>query len=309
MAPLLALLVGGCTGEDLAGRGDVTFSITGGEALKTGFPHTESGVTYSFVDGWSVKLTKFVVVVGQLELTDPLTAEVVASWDETVVVDLQSSQTADSKSKSKGADQLTVLEGVSALRHDVGFVMPVINDSTINRSAAPADVALMKQKRWSVLWEGEATKGTEVVTFRFGLSIPTRNYHCVNGVDKTRGLAVESDKSTAAYIYAHVIHPFWDSLAFGDEDLRFDPFAAVAQNGHVTEAELATQDLNNLIGVDGKPLTDSHGNRIYYNDAGLLPLDKQNLLEYVRYAIRSGSHFNGIGRCKMRFLEKGSHTP
>ena len=91
---------------------------------------------------------------------------------------------------------------------------------------------------------------------------------------------------------------FWDTLAAGDESLRFDAFAAVAGDDDlVTNDELRQQDLTDLRDENGDPLKDNDGKTVYYNDGGSLPADQQNLEAFLNYAARSSIHFNGVGLC------------
>jgi len=117
----------------------------------------------------------------------------------------------------------------------------------------------------------------------------------------TKGIAIEASKTIGAFIYAHALHLFWDTLAAGDESLRFDAFAAVSDaegdSETLTESELANQDLTDLLDADGEPLRDSDGSRVFYNDGGILPSDSLTLKTFVEYAVRYGVHFNGVGLC------------
>jgi hypothetical protein len=45
----VALVMCACVGEDLAGEGDVSLEVSGGAALREGFPHTEGDATHAFV--------------------------------------------------------------------------------------------------------------------------------------------------------------------------------------------------------------------------------------------------------------------
>lgn len=284
----------GCTGENLAGTGDLALAVNGGGALRDGFPYYEGDVLYEFVDGWELQFTEYALAIGDLELTDPESGEGVASWPGPVVVD-------PAKSAS-GSELFTTLIGIEATRHDFGFsfLAPQTGDEVT--SADTDDVQEMIDQGWSLLVGGEAVKEERTIGFHVGLPVPTRYYSCINGVDKTDGIAIEADKTTEVYVYAHAIHLFWDTLATGDEDLRFDAWAAVAGEDDVVTAEdLATQDLLDLRDADGAPLLDPSGDPVFYNTGGLI--EGHTLLDFVMYAARAGAHFNGIGLCRMDPLD------
>ncbi len=292
MAALTA--AGGCTGEDFAGTGDLSLSVNGGGALRDGFPYYEGDVLFEVVDGWELQFTEYVLAIGDVELTDPEAGEVMTSWAGPLLVD-------PAKSTS-GAEEFLTLTDIGATRHDFGFsfVEPQAGDEVT--SADADDVQEMIDHGWSLLVGGEATREDEMIGFHVGLPVPTRYYSCINGVDKTDGIAIEADKTTEAYVYAHAIHLFWDTLATGDEDLRFDAWAAVAgEDGVVTADELATQDLLDLRDADGGPLLDTDGDPVSYNAGNVL--DGHTLLDFVMYAARAGAHFNGVGLCRMEFLD------
>jgi len=291
----MALLIigAGCTSEDAAGEGSLRLQAGGGRALETGFPYTEGGVEYAFVDGWSLQFTRYVLVIGDVELSDPQSGAVVGSWPGPAIIDL--------KKDSGTQHEVVTLEGLPAKRLDLEFRLQIATGQAENRNV-DADVAEeMISEGYSHWIEGDAGKDGESVHFILRLKTPTRYYDCINGKDMTKGIAIEASKTIGAFIYAHALHLFWDTLAAGDESLRFDAFAAVSDaegdSETLTESELANQDLTDLLDADGEPLRDSDGSRVFYNDGGILPSDSLTLKTFVEYAVRYGVHFNGVGLC------------
>jgi hypothetical protein len=289
-----------CTGEHTVGKGTLAIAVSGGNALREGFPHKEGDAIHAFKDGWSLRFSKYIVVLGNIELKHPESGEVVGGWKGEAIMDLLSSKMTDGKAKTPGSEDLISIENLPARRLDISFELLRASDVAENRSAHVDGVQKMIANQWSVLAEGEANRDQTAVKFVFGLSLPTHYYDCINGKDQTKGIAIENNKTTGVFIYTHVIHIFWDSLASGDENLRFDAFAAMAKDGVVDAESLANQDLTALRDADGKKLTDSNGKVVFYNDGGLLPPDRQNLLEFLKYAIRDSAHFNGVGLCKIK---------
>lgn len=291
-----ALFVGGCVSEDTAGKGSLDLGVGGGKALQEGFPYEEGGTQYAFVDGWSLEFSRYVVVVGDVRLREPRGGGVVAKFDGPLALDL--------RAEGGSTKDLVELQGVPAKRLDIEFSFLRATADAENRNVDSEAWDRMIRDGLSYLIEGQATRDGTTIEFSFGLSGAARYYDCINGEDGTVGIAVESNKTTGAFIYAHALHLFWDTLAAGDEDLRFDPFAAVAgEDGIVTEDELANQDLTDLRDADGEPLRDAQGNRVFYNDGGLLPPESQDLETFLNYAARAGVHFNGVGLCKVESLE------
>jgi hypothetical protein len=289
-------MIAGCTGEEAAGSGSLAISVAGGGAVRDGFPYIEGDTNFAFVDGWALQFTKYVVSVGGLRLSEPGGGGAVASWAGPTVLDLKQSETATL--------DLTVLSGVPAVRHDIGFEFVAVSAGADHGNVAAGDAELMSQNKWSILAEGMATHPLKgVVRFRIGLPVASRYDECINGKDKTQGVAIEANKTTGVFVYSHAIHMFWDTLATGDEDLRFDAFAAAkGDDDLVTEEELKAQDLNDLRDAEGNALRDDAGKRVFYNDGGSLGPGEQTLYNFLIEAVRASAHFNGVGLCKQRAL-------
>lgn len=286
-----------CVGEDTAGSGGFALEVSGGGALREGFPYTEGSATHTFVDGWELDFEKYVLAVGDVRFSEQNSGAEVARWDGPKIMDLAASAT--------GAEALTTVEELPARRLDFGFSFLAPNSVPSQSSAMAEDVRLMIEKGWSLLVAGLATHPASgrSVRFRIGLPVAAQYYECINGKDTTKGVAIEANKTTGALVYAHGIHLFWDTLASGDEDLRFEAFAAMAgEDDLVTEEELRSQDLTDLRDAHGDPLLDEQGQRVLYNDGGLLPPKEWTLYHFVRQAARASAHFNGIGLCKVKDL-------
>jgi len=283
----------GCTSEDVAGEGSLRLQAGGGKALETGFPYTEGGVEYAFVDGWSLQFTHYITVIGDVKLTDPDDGSVAGFWDGPAIIDLK---------KGNGSNlEVVTLEGLPAKRLDLQFRFFEATAKAENRNADMNIVEEMIAEGYSYWIEGDASKDGETVHFLLRLKTPTLYTDCINGKDQTKGIAIEANKTIGALIYAHALHLFWDTLAAGDESLRFDAFAAVAdsegESDTVTESELVYQDLTDLQDENGDPLRDEDGSRVFYNTGSALPQDSLTLKTFVEYAARYGVHFNGVGLC------------
>ena len=292
---VLGLLLSSCVGEDTAGEGSFALEVSGGAALRDGFPYKEGDVTYAFVDGWELEFDKYIIAVGDVRFIEQDSGSEVEIWAGPKVVDLAKS--------AMGAEDLTTIEGLPARRLDFGFSFLAPSELPEASSASDEDIQLMIDNEWSLFVAGEAQHAatSRTVRFEIGLPVAASYYECINGKDTTLGVAIEANKTTGAFIYAHAIHLFWDTLASGDEDLRFEAFAAVAGDDDlVTEEELKTQDLTDLRDANGDPLVDDEGHPVVYNDGGLLPPSQWTLYHFVRYAARASAHFNGIGLCKVK---------
>ncbi len=279
------------------GDSKLALTVGGGEALRVGFPHKEGERTHEFVDGWTATFSKYVVVMGNVTLTDPETQTEVKRWDKMVALDLMATAS-QSSDQSIGSEALATLQDLPSRRLDFGFEVSKATDQVERRSAQDEDLQMMIQKGWSTYVEGTAKKEGKSVQFKLGFQLNYRFEECVNGKDRTKGIALENQKTTGAFLYAHAIHLFWDSLGSGGEEARFDALAAVAGDDNiVTSEELKQQDLTQLKDAAGQPLK-HNGKPVFYDDGGFLPPEKLTLLDFIRYGISISFHFNGLGLCK-----------
>lgn len=286
-----------CTTEDDAGKGSFKISASGGKAIEAGFPHTDNGAEHAFVDGWTMQFTKYIAAIGDIKITDPDSGNEKGSYPTVTVMDL--------KNDTGKETLITTINDLPAKRLDISFSVFPVTESVENKNVDEEDFDYMLENGLSYLVEGIAEKEGVEIIFRFGLTVSTKYSNCINGVDQTKGIVVERNKTSGAYIYAHALHLFWDTLGFGNEDLRFDAFAAVAGDDDiVTESELKEQDLDDLRDENGDKLRDSDGKVVKYDDNGSLPLDNRTLEAFLNYAARAGIHFNGVGFCEYDSLDK-----
>jgi len=290
---MAAGLSSGCASDDV-GTGSLEIGVNGGIALQEGFPHTEGAVEHAFVDGWSLQLTKYIMVLDRIRLTDPADGDAeVASWDGPVMIDLHAGG-GDNK-------QLAVLGDLPATRLDMQFDVIPASAGTEARDVDSADAVTMIDDGLTYLIEGQAEKDGQTIAFRLGLDGSSRYSQCTNGKDNTQGVAIEAEKTVGVFVWHHPHHLWWDvAIAAGNEQLRFDAWAAVAgADDLVTAEELETQDLTDLQDAAGDPLLDEDGDPVFYDSGPALKPDELNLLAFVRYAARAAVHFNGLGFCTM----------
>lgn len=292
---VICTLLGACAEE---GSGGVAFRISGEEAARSGFPveigndhghsHDDDEVL-GFVDDWTLTWDAYLVSMGRLSLAS--SEGETALEDETVfVVDLH-----------QGDSKLITFDGLGARRWDrFGFAMTPPSGMHENVDADASTVQQMVENGWNYWIAGSASRGDQTVTFAWGIANPTTNEDCTNGRDDTQGLVVPTNKTDEHEITVHVEHAFWTSLGTEINEMRFDAIAAVADDdGFVSWEALAGQMLSDLRDADGEPLTDENGNRLVY-DPGALGLPRNDLQQFIRYAMAAQAHFNGSGLCTAR---------
>lgn len=284
----------GCGSEptDTTGTGALAIRITGEDAAKTGFPVQEEGESIEFADGWTVQFSKFLIAFGAIDVRGADGATGVTSTDR-FVADLHA-----------GDATLPEFEGLAARRWERFTYEISAPDATAKKlgTVADSDVQAMIDGKFNYWVEGTATKGNESIGFTWGLTNPTKNANCTNGLDDTEGVVIRANATTEAEITIHVEHLFWDTLGSENASLRFDALAAVAgADKKVTTDEVATQMLANLKDASGMPLLDGAGMPVVYNP-GSVPLKTQDLLSFMQASGASMAHLNGEGLCTINGL-------
>lgn len=290
-----ALLLGagaGCDEDDAIAT--LRIRTSGEGAAKTGYPYDRDGVSYSFVDGWTLVFDRYLVSFGNVTVgTQDGGAEEVRT-DGRYIADLK-------------ADDPVVLElELEPRRWDAfGFsVLPADASSEAVGTVQQADIDRMIAGGLTYLIEGTAAhpqRGT--LRFSWPMVNPARNTNCTNGLDGTAGVVLRPNATTDAEITFHVDHLFWDTLGTELAQLRFDPLWGANKDGDdlVTLDELATQRLANLTDPTGAPLLDENGLPLVYNP-GSIPLPDKNLKEFILVSGASQAHLNGLGLCSVGSL-------
>jgi hypothetical protein len=293
-----------CEGGDIAGEGSLELKVTGGAAVQQGFPHNENadlshasgGARLAFEDGWeTLTFDKFVMGLGNVQVRTYEEGgpggRVLAEWNGAKLMDLRAS--------AASAAELVTLTDIPAGRVDVGFDVLPANPRMERVGVTEADAERMSENGWAYLIAGVARRGAREVQLDLGIPAAGRYFDCNNGRETPakNGIVIESEKTTGAFIYSHVVHLFWDTLASGDETLRFEAFAqAAGDDGVLTFEDLAGFSLFE-VSLEGGD---------FYNDGGFIgrrlieeycAIDEPCLGAYVTVAMQQSVHFNGVGFC------------
>ncbi len=294
------VLTSACTGEDVAGAGSLQITVTGGIVMEEGYPYEEPGLDdpLVFTEGWTLRFDKFLMAVDRLRIREQLPdaeqtdGRIIQEWRGPAVVDMM---------RPPSGIELAPIDDLPATRLDIGFDVVDATTGAENVSASQEDFQTLVDNGWTAWFAGVASMPDgPSVPFSVGFSAPTRFSRCINGSDGTRGVAIPANSTVGGSIYPHSTHFWWDVLVgSGATQLRYDPWAAVAgDDGVVTAEDLARQNLLDLRDAEGEPLLDPNtGERVTYDDGGLLPDDELNLLGYTIYGFRQSLHFNGLGFC------------
>ena len=87
----------------------------------------------------------------------------------------------------------------------------------------------MTEREYGIWVEGVAVLEAQQVTFELGLNFPTKYTDCVDGTDGVQGLNLLAT-SNDVDLSLQLRHAFFDSLAYGEENLQFQPIADADSN-------------------------------------------------------------------------------
>lgn len=269
----LAATAMGCGGDDADGEGNVTFTTWGEGYIEEEIPAAD------FEDGWSVRYSKFLVVIGGVQIADDQGA---------IAAEMKGSMLFDHK--AAGPKPVTRFDALPAKAWTkVSYRVPVVGDETsLGEGATAEDLAAMKAGKYAVYVEGEAQKGAVTKTFQWGFGAPTLYADCEGDKDGkvTPGVVVTNGGTDEVELTIHGDHLFYDDLQAESAKLRFEAIAAADADGDgaVTQAELAAVKLVSIDPANGGYGTGAAG-------------DIDDLGAFVAALSRTLGHFRGEGEC------------
>jgi hypothetical protein len=278
VAGLLLVAPAGCNDLD-NGKGTVTFTTWGEEYIEEGLP---SDV---FLDAWSVKYSKFLVVYNHVTI---------AGSDGHVLAKLEHPLVFDMTRKTKGKPKTLASYELEAkpwpnVSYQVG---PITDDAKPGDLATASDVALLQTDQASVHVEGTATSPTGIQKyFNWGFSPATlfEGCHGMQDGKEVEGVLVTNGGSQVVELTVHGDHLFYDDLQSEEGGPRFQAYADADanQDGEVTLSEMDSVPLYAIPPQQGPYGTGALGN---VNSLG----------QYVRTLARTIGHYRGEGSCNSR---------
>jgi hypothetical protein len=277
----LTLGVVGCNSAD-NGKGTVTFTTWGESYIEDGLPSD------AFLDGWSVKYSRFLLVYNHVTIADD-DGDVVARLEHPLVFDMTQ--------KAKGAPKtLASFELEAKAWPNVSYqVGPITDDAKPGDLATADDVELLQSDEASVHVEGTATSPDNVKkTFSWSFAPATwfEDCHGVQDGKDVEGVLVTNGGSEEVELTVHGDHFFYDDLQGEEAGPRFQAYADADANedGEVTLEEM-----------DEVPLYTIPIDKGTYGTGALGNVD--TLGQYVRTLARTIGHYRGEGSCSSKEVE------
>lgn len=243
----------------------VKFTTWGEDFIETGIPADK------FEDGWSVKFSRFLVVLRDTAIADT-TGAVGAQQPGAKAFDLV----------KKGPVEVFAAAAPGKAWDVVRYaIAPDSNADATNIEGS--DLALLKSRTASLIAIGTGTKAGVTKSFEWSFTSNTLYDACERAGGGGKGITLVPGKEVMVQLTVHGDHFFYDQLS-GDAKLRFDPIAnADANNDNkVTLDELATVQLTAL--PQGQ-----------YGTTGAANI--RNLREFITQNMRTVGHFEGEGEC------------
>ncbi len=253
------------------GSGSVAINTWGEEYIEQEIPAAPSAEEAGFVDGFTVKYTKFLVAISDIRIGDA-TGEIGASADEQRVWDLH----------LVGPHAVTTLADLEDKRWDAVEATVKPASGATRGNAADADVAMMNTSGYSIFVAGTIETSSTSKSFNWGFTTATRYFHCEED-DGSLGVVVPNGGTADIQFTNHGDHLFYDDLQADDTKLRATELVKAdrGDDGEVTLEDLAGVDLTTV--PDGQ----------YGGGDGSV----ENMRQFVTALSRTIIHFNGEGEC------------
>lgn len=277
---ILCLLFSACSDD---GQGTAKFSTWGEEYIEQQIPADASGES-GFIDGWTVKYDKFLVVFHAIEI---------ASSDGEVAETMSGSKFVDNV--VPGRKDLITFSDLEAKHWDrVSYqIKPALADSEVVAGSA-ADRDMMAANGYSIYVSGTATKSAngQLVqkTFHWGFKTATQYTDCQQAASSGQpleGIVITNGGSDTSELTTHGDHFFYDRLMSSSDpavktSLRFEEKAAADTNndGEITLDELLAQNIDVRL----------------YDPSGF---DAPKLGLFMTALARTVGHFRGEGECRV----------
>jgi len=261
------------------GQGTVAFTTWGEKYIEDGLP------SEAFLDKWSVKYSKFLVVYHSVTIADA-SGNIVVQLDHPLVFDMTK--------KAKGTPKTLATFSLEAKSWpDVSYQMgPISDDAEPGDLATAADVALLQADQASVHVEGTATSptgGQKTFSWRFSPATLFQGCHGEQDGKEVEGVLVTNGGTQEVELTVHGDHLFYDDLQSEEGGPRFQAYADADAN---SDGDVAIEEMDEV------PLYTIPIEKGSYGTGALGNVD--TLGQYVRTLARTIGHYRGEGSCNSK---------
>lgn len=261
----------GCSSSD-DGKGNVAFTTWGEEFIEKEIPAA------TFEDGWSVKYSKFLLVLRAITVADGTT--VAAKQEKAVLFDMT----------KPGVKPVVTFKDLDAKNwtHVSYQIGPMSADVELGPGVTDADRQLMLTAKAVTHVEAVASKAGVSKSFVWDFTTPTLFDGCRGEKDgkETEGVLVTNGGTDEVQLTIHGDHLYYDDLQAANAKMRFQAIADADadMDGKITQAELGMVRLTAIPKANGA-----------YGTGGAAGVN--TLADYVAALSRTVGHYRGEGEC------------
>lgn len=249
-------------------EGTASWTIWGEEFIEEGIPAKDDKGEVIVEDGWTIRFTKFLVVIGGLQMASAK-GDQGPSDAQAKLFNLQ----------KKGPHTVADLKTPAGTWDAPAYSILPASASTQAGNADPADLAMMQKEGYSLYLEGEAEKGGQKKAFVWGFKLQIAFKKCKSNAVITAG------GKTTLQITIHADHLFYDDLENPEAKLRFDAIAAADKDN---DGKITSQELSEVKGAAFAGLKDYNVGRFS---------SVTDLGAFIAHLAGTIGHFDGEGEC------------
>ncbi len=248
------------------GEGKLTMQVWGEAFIEDKIP--ASGVE----DGWEIVFSKFLIVVGNVEMGTAAGAKG-PSVAESKVFNL----------REKGEQTFATVPIAAGTWDRLAYSVLPANAQTQAGNASAEDTQKMKEQGYSIYLEGTATKDTQKKSFVWGFKTDTRYTGC-----KSERAVVQAGATAKTQMTIHADHFFYDDLESADAKVRFTAIAEADKDG---DGKVTLEELAAVSGAAFAGLSNYGVGRFS---------QVKDLRAFVEHLSRTLGHIDGEGHCDVK---------
>lgn len=248
------------------GEGKLTMLVWGEAFIEDKIPASE------VEDGWEIVFSKFLIVVGNVEMATATGAKGPSVADMKVF-----------NLREKGEQTLSTISISAGTWDRLAYSVSPANAQTQAGNATADDTKMMKDMGYSIYLEGTATKDAQKKSFAWGFKTDTRYTGC-----KSERAVVQAGATAKTQMTIHADHFFYDDLESADAKVRFTAIADADKDG---DGKVTMEELAAVNGAAFAGLSNYGVGRFS---------EVKDLRAFVEHLSRTLGHIDGEGHCDVK---------